>query len=206
MLTGKQTPARKTGRGSAAVLGMLLSASAHPTPAVGADSALTLAAGTSLYGYFGEIRGVAVPAQRTANLHEILRHTVDPAHGSIGGEAVDGSLSDLLAKLHYAFSRNLGLSSDRARQSEREVLVRNSDAFVRTNLRLGLAKEWRGFVYADLGAADSALRWQGLAGVRGGRGVALLGGWRHVTYHFSPGKGFDSLDFDGPYLGATLAW
>jgi hypothetical protein len=61
-------------------------------------------------------------------------------------------------------------------------------------------------VYADMGARDSALKWQGLAGIRGGHGVDLLGGWRHITYRFSPGTGFDLLDFSGPYLGATLAW
>jgi hypothetical protein len=57
-----------------------------------------------------------------------------------------------------------------------------------------------------MGAADSALRWQGLAGVRSARGVDLLGGWRHVPCRFSPGRGLDSLEFDGPFLGATLAW
>ena len=245
MLTRKSTPATKTGRMSAAALGMLLCASAHATPAAGADSADALPAGALLYGYFRQARGGAsVPAQRTANFNEILRRTDDPAHVSFDGEAaqpagltagatarvrgqaralaaqyrpvagsapgfsapVDASLSDLLARLHYAFGSDLGLSSIRARQGEREVLLRNSDAFVRAKVRLTLGKEWLGFVYADVGAADSALRWQGLAGIRGGHGVDLLGGWRHVTYHFSPGRGFDSLDFDGPFLGATLAW
>jgi hypothetical protein len=119
---------------------------------------------------------------------------------------VDASLSELLARLHYAFGSDLGLSNDRARHGEREVLVRNSDALVRAKVRLTLGKEWRGFVYADIGAADSALKWQGLAGIPCGHGVEVLGGWRHVTYHFSPGQGFDSLDFNGPFLGATLAW
>jgi hypothetical protein len=56
-----------------------------------------------------------------------------------------------------------------------------------------------------MGAADSALKWQGLAGIRS-HGLDVLCGWRHVTYHFSPGRGLDSLDFDGPFLGATLVW
>jgi hypothetical protein len=111
-------------------------------------------------------------------------------------------MSDLRSRLHYAFGSDPGLSSERARQGE----LRNADAFVRATLPLTLGKEWLGFVYADMGAADSALRWQGLAGIHGGHGVDLLGGWRHVTYHFSPGIGFDSLDFNGPFLGATLAW
>jgi hypothetical protein len=224
---------------------MLMWASAHTTPAAGADSADALPADASLYGYFREARGGAsVSAQRTANFDEIRPRTDDPAHVSFNGEAaqpagltagvtarvreqaralaaqyrpvagsapglsapVDGSQSDLLARLHYAFGSDLGLSNDRARQGEREGVLRNSDAFVRAKARLTLGREWFGFVYADMGAADSALRWQGLAGIRGGHGVDLLGGWRHVTYHFSPGRGFDSLDFDGPFLGAMLAW
>lgn len=245
MLIHKSTPATKTGRMSATALGMLLCASAHITPAAGAELAGALPAGVPLYGYFREARGVAfVPAQLTTEFDQIRHGTDDPAYVSFDSEAaqsagvttaatarvdgwarapvarsrpvtgsapdlgvpVDASLSDLLARLHYAFGSDLGLSSDRARQGEREVLVRNSDAFVRAKVRLSLGKEWLGFVYADMGAADSALKWQALAGMPCGQGVDLLGGWRHVTYHFSPGQGFDSLDFNGPFLGATLAW
>ena len=114
--------------------------------------------------------------------------------------------SDLLTRLPYAFGDDLGLSSDRARQGEREVLLRNSDALVRGSIRLTPGKRWNVFMYADMGAADSVLKWQGLAGIRSSNGLDLLGGWRHITYHFSPGRGFDSLDFDGPFLGATFAW
>ena len=63
----------------------------------------------------------------------------------------------------------------------------------------------RAFVYADVGASNSAVRWQGLAGIHGGHGIDLVGGWRRVTYNYAPGSGFDSLDFEGPFLGATLA-
>jgi hypothetical protein len=122
------------------------------------------------------------------------------------GAPVDATPSDLLTRLHYAFASDLGLLTDRTRQAEREVLLRNSDALVRGNIRLTLGTRWPVFMYADIGAADSALKWQGLAGIRSGHGLDLLAGWRHVTYHFSPGTGYDSLDFDGPFLGATLTW
>jgi len=174
----RSTPATKTGRVSAAALGILLCASAYATASAGADSADALSA---------------------------FRH--GPVAGSAPSlsASVDASVSDLLARLHYAFS-DPRLPGERARQGEGEVLLRNSDAFVRATLPLTLGKAWLGFVYADMGAADSALRWQGLAGIHGGHGVDLLGGWRHVTYHFSLGRGFDSLDFNGPFLGATLVW
>lgn len=245
MLARHSTPAMKTGRMSAATVGMLLCASAYITPAAGASSADALPSGTPLYASIREARGASAAAQRTADSDEIRRRTDDPTRISFDAEAaqsagltvgatarvrgwapalaaqyrpvagsasdlsapIDASLSDLLARFHSAFGSDLGFSSDRARQGgDREALLRNSDAFVRAKVRLTLGEEWLGFVYADLGAVDSALKWQGLAGIRCGHGVDLLGGWRHVTYHFSPGSGFDSLDFNGPFVGATLAW
>jgi len=192
MSTPKSTPATRTARASAAALGMLLCVSAHTTLAAGADVD-AWPAGTPLSGYFREARGGAsVPAQPIVNFAEIRRAEVVPRAA--------------LARLNNAFGGDIGFSSDRAKQSDSEVLLRNSDAFVRAKVRLTLGRRWRGYVYADMGAADSALRWQGMAGISGGHGVDLLGGWRHVTYRFSPGMGFDSLDFNGPFLGATFIW
>jgi hypothetical protein len=187
---------------SAAALSMLLCASVPATAVAGADSTNALPAGAALYGYLHEARGGAAVQPRA--LAAQYRAVAGSAPGL--SAPVDASLSDLITRLHSAFGSDPGLSSDATLQAEREVWVRNSDAFVRAKVRLTLGKEWRGFVYADMGAADSALRWQGLAGIRAGHGVELLGGWRHVTYHFSSGMGLDSLDFVGPFLGATLAW
>jgi len=158
-----------------------------------------------------EVQPAGLAAGTTASAHGQDRvrasqyHSIErPAPGL--NAPVDTSPSDLLARLHYAFVGAIAPSNELSRQGESDVLLRNSDAFARAKVRLTFGKEWPAFVYADLGAVDSTLRWQGLAGIHGGHGVDLLGGWRHVTYHFSPGRGFDSLDFNGPFLGATLAW
>ena len=177
---------------------------------------------------FDEIRGriddpaprsfdgdTAQPAVLTAGVSARVRGQVRALvsqyrHG--GGSApglsspVDTSLPDLPARFHYVFGSDLPLASDRARASERDVLLRSPDhPLVRAKVRVTLGKEWL-FAYADMGAADSALRWQGLVGIRVGQDAHLLGGWRHITYYFSPGSEFDSLDFDGPFLGAQRAW
>jgi hypothetical protein len=213
--TRNATSATKTGRICVAALGLLLWASAHITPAAGADAAELSPARAALYGYFREARGTSVPARRTAGFDEIRRASDALVHVSFHYQPlaelphsapVDASLSDVLARLHYAFGSEPRLSSDRERQAEREVLLRNSDAIVRAKVRLTVGRDWPGFLYADMGTADSALRWQGLAGISSGHGVDLLGGWRHVTYHFSPGRGFDSLEFNGPFIGVTRAW
>ena len=183
---------------------MLLCASAHTAPVASADSADALPADDPPYDYFREARGGAsVPARRTVNFNEIARPNDGLVRLALDGEAPRPAI---LARLRYAFGGDLRLSSDRASQGESEVLMRNSDAIVRAKVRLTLGEKWRGFVYADMGAADSALKWQGVVGIRSGHGVDLLGGWRHVTYHFSAGMGFDSLDFNGPFVGATLTW
>jgi hypothetical protein len=170
----------------AAALGMLLFASAHAIGAAAVDSADVLGADTALYGVPAQYRSLAATRGIDARL--------------------DASLTQFLARLPDAFGNELGLAPDRARQRDLEVLLRNSDALVRATVRMNLGREWLGFVYADMGATDSAVRWQGLAGIHGGRGLDVLGGWRRVTYRFSPGAGLDSLDFDGPFLGATFTW
>jgi hypothetical protein len=159
--------------------------------------------------FYGEAPGLtaSAPACLPVQVPPLATQYPSVAGSTLGLSApVDGTTSDLLTRLHYAFGGGIGLSGDRARQGEREVLLSNSDALLRGSIRLTPGKGWSVFMYADVGAADSVLKWQGLAGIRRSNGLDLLGGWRHVTYHFSPGRGFDSLDFDGPFLGATFAW
>jgi hypothetical protein len=139
-----------------------------------------------------------------ATLAMVLCAAAQPAPGAVGPDSADSTAG---ADPRHLSLREAGARlPGPARQDEVAVLLSNSDALVRANMHLPLNTSWRGFVYADVGATDSQVRWQGLAGVHGGGGVDLLGGWRHVTYHFSPGKGFDSLEFNGPFLGASLAW
>ena len=191
---------------------MLLGASAL-SPAAGADSVDAFPAGAPLYAYFHEPAGGARSAPRPDNSAAHLRgqfRALAAPHRPVAGSApsldapVDAPVSELRARLHCAFGGDLVLSGEAA--LDRAVLFGNADAFVQTKMRFALGREQRGFVYADMGAADSALKWQGLAGIHARADVDLVGGWRHVTYRFSPGNGFDSLDFNGPFLGATLAW
>jgi hypothetical protein len=205
MLTGGSMANRKKGQISAATLGLILCAGALATRAADYGSADSLSAAAPLYCYFRD-----ATHSRTADL--VARVPLEgapaqpagPSRGATAciragaglGARAAMSPSDTLTRLQHAFGTD----------PRHEVPVRNADALLRANMRLTLGEEWLGFVYADMGAVDSALRWQGLAGIRTAHGVDLIGGWRHVTYHFTPGRGFDSLEFDGPYLGAALAW
>jgi len=211
MLTRRATYGAKTGDWSIAVVGMLLGASTLAA-AAGADYAAASPTATLLYAYFREPAGDTRSAPRPDNLDAYLsgqfralaRHP--PGSAPSLAAPVDAPVSDLVARLHSAFGSALVPLGESVLRADRAVLFGNSDAFVRTKMPLALGNEQRAFVYADMGAADSALKWQGLAGIHAREDVDLVGGWRHVTYHFSPGNGFDSLDFNGPFLGATLAW
>jgi hypothetical protein len=188
----------------AVALGVLLCASAHAAVAAGAGAVDALPSDAPLYGHFREARGDAPELVRRAlSLNQAPRAAENFLQVSLEGEARQPAV---LARLHQAFGSDPGLSSGRASPADPEVALRNADALIRAKAGLTFGKKWLGFVYADMGAVDSALRWQGLAGIRGGKGFDVFGGWRRVTYHFNPGMGFDSLDFNGPVLGATLAW
>jgi hypothetical protein len=191
MLIRTTASATKTSPTFVVALAVLMCVAARTSPAFGVDSTDALPTAAALY---EQVRAPAAQDRPLAGLA--------PGFGT----AADASLSDLMARLHYAFGGDLRLSINRAQPDERAILLKNSDAFVRTKVPLTVGRDWHGFLYADMGAADSALKWQSVAGIRAGHGVDLLGGWRHVTYRFSPGMGFDSLDFNGPFLGATLAW
>jgi hypothetical protein len=137
-------------------------------------------------------------------------HTAHAADGDLAGTLPAGAplydrIVDLPARFRYVFDSDPPLASGRARETERQVFLRNSDSLVRAKARMRLGREWL-FVYADMGGGSSPLRWQGLVGIRVGQDAHLLGGWRRVTYDLSPGGEFDSLDFDGPFIGAQRAW
>ena len=198
MLSGTSIFTTKAG-GGATALAVLLCAVAYSTlAAAGVDSRdvlpVNLTAGGALLAH---VQSRALGAQYPS--------VAAPA-SALNAATAAVFPSDHLVRLRYSFGSDPGLPSDRARPIAGDDLLKNSDAALRADVRLTLVNEWRGFVYADIGAADSEVRWQGLAGLHHRLGVDLLGGWRHVTYHFSPGRGFDSLEFKGPYLGAALAW
>jgi hypothetical protein len=134
-----------------------------------------------------------------------LRYRRDGALASSLGRPAEGSLGDPPARVRFLPGEDPKLASDRARATEREVVLRNSEPSVPAKIRMTLGKDWL-FVYADMGAADSPLRWQSLVGIRVGPRAQLFGGWRHVTYYLSPGKDFDSVDSEGPFLGVQRVW
>jgi len=171
---------------------MLLWASAHTTQAADRDFADASS---------GAVPTASVSVQRQVGGLAVQYRPEDVSRGL--SNPVDTSLSSLPGRFCCVFDGDP--LSDRARRTQREVFLRNSDSLVRAKVRLSLGREWL-FVYADMGTGNSPLRWQGLVGIRVGQETHLLGGWRRMTYDLSPGGEFDALDVDGPFIGVQRAW
>ena len=118
-------------------------------------------------------------------------------------------LLDVDGTLGYAFSADFGPFVGPARDGARAASLHNWDAVVGAKgaVELGAERRWRVLSYADVGGGDSARTWQGLiaAGRKIGR-FEVDGGWRRVEYRFRSDSRMDSLDFDGPIVGASFAW
>jgi opacity protein-like surface antigen len=68
---------------------------------------------------------------------------------------------------------------------------------------VNLAEAWYILYCADLGAGDSDLTWQALAGVgcRLGQSADVVAAYRYVEWQFEDNKVLDSLDISGPLVG-----
>jgi hypothetical protein len=83
------------------------------------------------------------------------------------------------------------------------------DGIVGLRGKTDLNEKWYLSYYADVGAGDSKLTWQALAGInyRFQKLDAVLG-YRYVEWDFDKGDmlNFDDLDLSGPFAGIKLAF
>ena len=78
---------------------------------------------------------------------------------------------------------------------------------VKGNAYLGDERKWFIPYYFDIGTGQSDLTWQVNAGI----GYqydwgALVATWRYLDYEFSSDKAVQSVNFNGPTIGATFKW
>ena len=83
------------------------------------------------------------------------------------------------------------------------------DAVIGLNGRFAFGKKRECFLryYTEVGIGQSDLTWQ----VFGGIGYtfswrSMFAGWRHLDYNFKSGSKIESLNFNGPMLGAAFSW
>jgi hypothetical protein len=180
--------------------------------------ALDLASSTSRAQSFAVGGGVSLPPGVTADASLDVRLRAMTLAGEIRvHEApaasidvfVGARLLDVTTGLDYAFSNDFGPFRGPARSGSLTAARDSWDAVVGAKGRFafGPDRRWLVFSYADVGSGDSKLTWQGslVVGRKVGR-FDMAGGWRHVAYDFAADSALHSLTFDGPVLGASIAW
>lgn len=76
---------------------------------------------------------------------------------------------------------------------------------VKGRATFGADRQWFVPYYLDVGAGDSDLTWQGMAGLGYSfDSIDVIGVWRYLDYDFGDSTPLKSLDFNGPALGVTF--
>jgi hypothetical protein len=118
-------------------------------------------------------------------------------------------LLDVRGNLDFDFSSNIGPFVGPSRQGSAEARPDNWDGVAGAKGRVALGRSGRFYVpfYIDIGAGQSDLTWQGLAGIAYAfRHVDIVAIWRYLDYELKPDARVESLEFKGPAAGVTFHW
>jgi hypothetical protein len=116
---------------------------------------------------------------------------------------------DVETKVNWVVTGNVGSIPVPDRTGAAEADLKNWDALIGLRGRFAFAAQNAWFVpyYFDVGAGDSDLTWQGVAGL----GYAFHWGeieaaWRYLYYELPSGKEIEDMSFSGPVIGVTFRW
>jgi len=69
----------------------------------------------------------------------------------------------------------------------------------------GANRQWYVPYYLDVGAGESDLTWQGMAGLGYSfDSIDVTGVWRYLDYDLGDSRPIKSIDFNGPAVGVTF--
>ncbi len=118
-------------------------------------------------------------------------------------------LLDLKENLDWTLNGNIGQFPLPGRAGTQSAKDHNIDGIVGLKGRVAIGKDLKWFVpyYGDIGTGNSQLTWQAMAGL----GYAfhwgeIIGGWRYLDYQFKSDSKIDSMNMNGPMLGAAFRW
>jgi hypothetical protein len=162
--------------------------------------------------------GGTLPVGVNASLHYDLKGWLWTLAGSWRAVSAPGHelnliggarLLDVDQTIDWQLSGNIGSVALADRAGERTTGVSNWDAIVGVKGRATFGEEGRWFApyYFDVGAGESSLTWQAMAGVgyTFGWGDVVLA-WRHIDYDMKSGKSIESISFDGPGVAVAFRW
>jgi cellulase/cellobiase CelA1 len=164
------------------------------------------------------IGGSQIPVGASANLDYDLKGVLWTIAGSYRAISDPGTTLDVFAgarlvdleqKISWQTSGNVGSIPVSGRSGNSEVSRSNWDAIVGVKGRVMFGGDRRWFVpyYLDIGAGDSDLTWQAMAGI----GYSwhwgdVFAAWRYIDYDLGPGKPFSDLNLNGPLLSVAFRW
>lgn len=157
-----------------------------------------------------------VPSDVSADLEYDLKSAVWTLAGEYRAVAEPGlevdtflgaRMIDVEQKVDFSLSGNIGSIALTDRSGSRKANLKHWDGIVGVKGRFsfGANREWFVPYYADVGAGQSDLTYQLMAGI----GYALQWGemvaqWRYLDYDF--GKAIDKLSFNGPAIAVHFRW
>lgn len=162
------------------------------------------------------VGGRPLPADATADLRLDVRSVIWTLGGTWRLDTAPGKVVDLLAgarlldmrqTLAWQLTGNLGNLPLAGPGGRAEVDINHWDAIVGAKGRFDISGPWFVPFHADIGAGDSDLTWQLMAGV-GYRLQAghLIAAWRHLDYRMKADRPIESASFGGPTLGFVMRW
>jgi hypothetical protein len=164
------------------------------------------------------IGGGDLPAGVTGNASLDIKGSVWTLAGNYRVLATPETAFDVFAgarllsvkqKLGWEFSASVGSVVGTGRTGGSEAKVDNWDGIVGVKGRwnFGSRREWFVPYYLDIGAGDSDVTWQAVAGV----GYAFSWGevvanWRYLDYNLKSGQKIADVKFSGPSVGVAFRW
>ena len=164
------------------------------------------------------IGGRALPVNATANVDLDLTSWIWTLTGYYRALDQPGMTLDIVGgaryldveqKVNWNVTGNVESIPVPDRAGAAEASLTNWDALIglRGRFAFGAKNAWFVPYYFDIGAGDSDLTWQGIAGL----GYAfhwgeVVAAWRYLDYDLSSDKPIKDMNFSGPAIGVTFRW
>jgi len=164
------------------------------------------------------IGGIELPVNASANVDLDIKSLVWTLTGYYRALDQPGMTLDVVAgaryldieqKVNWVVTGNVGSIPVPDRTGAAEASLTNWDALIglRGRFAFGAQNAWFVPYYFDMGAGDSDLTWQGIAGLGYAfRWCEIAAVWRYLYYDLSSGSAIDDMNFSGPAIGVTFRW
>jgi hypothetical protein len=118
-------------------------------------------------------------------------------------------LLDIESRLAWTITGDVDSVPVLDRAGDRRTQLQNVDAILgcKGRIRFGERQSWFVPYYLDLGAGESDLTWQAMAGIGYSLGWGdVLAAWRYLDYDMVPGTPIKEMTFEGPAVAVSFRW